>query len=386
MEGIVFLFLLVIFSLKVFALINRENVKNSFIIASGAEILYFGVALLGSSALSAVILHLEYQFVFRILAFLMLFEFFRFKNSFKLSNLAEVGFNKWGVIFGFSIFGSLGISLITSKQLILNAITTSGMFELGYLIVAINIIQAIYLISIFETIVFKNGESIIKNVSNKLLISIFTVAGLLVFLLPQLYLILPGKFSNINAYHISFGFNYHGINGIFALLFAFIMSMVFLYSIDYIKKYKAFYYSFLGLLTLALIEIPLSCSFESFYLFWESMTITSYLLIMHSRSNESIKAAKLYFVMCIGGAYFLQLAFSHFYSLGIENFNEIKNISLTVAVLILIGFGVKAGIVPLHQWLPVAHPAAPIAHPAAPSSISAPLSGILTKAGIFGSL
>jgi NADH-quinone oxidoreductase subunit L/M len=186
-EGIVFLFLLVIFSLKVFALINRENVKNSFIIASGAEILYFGVALLGSSALSAVILHLEYQFVFRILAFLMLFEFFRFKNSFKLSDLAGVGFNKWGVIFGFSIFGSLGISLITSKQLILNAITTSGMFELGYLIVAINIIQAIYLISIFETIVFKNGESIIKNVSNKLLISIFTVAGILVFLLPQIY-------------------------------------------------------------------------------------------------------------------------------------------------------------------------------------------------------
>lgn len=100
---------------------------------------------------------------------------------------------------------------------------------------------------------------------------------------------------------------------------------------------------------------------------------------MHSRSNESIKAAKLYFVMCIAGEYFLQLAFSHFYSFGIENFNEIKKNSLTVAVLMLIGFGVKAGIVPLHQWLPVAHSAAP-------SSISAPLSGILTKAGIFGSL
>ncbi|WP_172413522.1 complex I subunit 5 family protein [Lebetimonas natsushimae] len=376
MEGVIFLFLLIIFSLKVFALINKENVKSSFIIASGAEILYLGVALLGSSALSAVILHLEYQFVFRVLAFLMLFEFFKFKNSVKLSDLAGVGFNKWGVIFGFSIFGSLGISLITSKQLILNSITASGMFELGYLIVAINIVQAIYLISIFETIVFKKGESL-KNISNKILISVFTFAGILVFLLPQIYLILPAKFSNINAYHISFDFNYHGINGVFALLFAFIMSMVFIYSLDYIKKYKAFYYSFLAILTLALIEIPLSSSFESFYLFWETMTITSYLLIMHSRSDESIKAAKLYFVMCIAGAYFLQLTFSHFYSLGIESFSEIVNVSLTVAVLMLIGFGVKAGIVPIHQWLPVAHPAAP-------SSISAPLSGILTKAGIFG--
>ena len=176
MESIVFLFLFAILALKVFALINKEDVKKSFIIASAAEVLYLGVAFLGSYALSAAVLHIEYQTVFRMLAFLMLFEFFTFKNSTKLSDLSGVGFSKWGVIFGFAIFGSLGVSLITSKQLILNSLTNANMFELGYLVVAINITQAVYLISIFENIVFRNGESL-KKINNLLPIGIFTLAA-----------------------------------------------------------------------------------------------------------------------------------------------------------------------------------------------------------------
>jgi formate hydrogenlyase subunit 3/multisubunit Na+/H+ antiporter MnhD subunit len=376
-ESIVLLFLVAILALKVFALINKEDVKKSFIIASAAELLYLGIALLGSSALSAAVLHIEYQVVFRILAFLMLYEFFAFRKSVNLSDLAGVAFNKWGVIFGFAIFGSLGVSLITSKQLIINSFTCEGMFELGYLIVAINIVQAVYLLSVFEKLVFAQGQKSIKKVSNILPIAIFTLAGIAVFVMPQIYLIIPKLFSDIKTFHISFGFDYHGIRGLFALIFAFIMLMVFLYSIDYIKKYKAYYYSALFVLAVALIEVALSDSFESFYLFWELMTISSYLLIMHSRSDASINAAKLYFVMCIAGAYLLQLGFSDFYAFGTENFSDIKEISLNVAILLMLGFGVKAGIVPLHKWLPVAHPEAP-------SSISAPLSGILTKAGVFG--
>jgi len=376
-EAVVFLFLLAILALKVFALINVNDVKKSFIVASTAEVLYLGIAFLGSSALSAAILHIEYQAVFRILAFLMLYEFFNFKNSTNLQDLKGVGFNKWGAVFGFAVFGSLGVSLITSKQLILNSFTCSGMFELGYMIVAINIIQAVYLITLFEKIVFAKGENVLDKVKNILPVGIFTLAGVAVFVLPQVYLIIPKLFSNINSFHLAFGFDYHGIRGIFALIFAFIITMVFLYSFDYIKTYKTFYYSALAVLGVALIEVAMSESFESFYLFWELMTISSYLLIMHSRSDESISAAKLYFVMCIAGAYLLQLAFSNFYAFGIESFSEVKNLSLSTAILLMLGFGVKAGMVPMHKWLPVAHPEAP-------SSISAPLSGILTKAGIFG--
>jgi len=376
-ESVVFLFLLAVLALKVFALINVNDVKKSFIVASAAEVFYLGIAFLGSKALSAAVLHLEYQVVFRILAFLMLYEFFSFKNSTNLEDLKGVGFNKWGAIFGFAVFGSLGVSLITSKQLILNSFTSNGMFELGYMIVAINIIQAIYLITLFEKIVFTKGGESLTNVKSILPVGIFTLAGIAVFVLPQLYLIIPRLFSDINIFHLSFAFDYTGIRGIFALLFAFIMLMVYMYSFDYIKEHKTFYYSALTVLTVALIEVVMSDGFENFYLFWELMTISSYLLIMHSRSEASISAAKLYFIMCIAGAYLLQLGFSEFYTGDMGNFSEIKNISLNVSILLMLGFGVKAGIVPLHKWLPVAHPEAP-------SSISAPLSGILTKAGVFG--
>jgi len=376
-ESIVFLFLLAILALKIFALLNYEDVKKSFIVASVAEVLYLGIAVLGAKALSASVLHIEYQVVFRILAFLMLYEFFEYKKTALLSKLAGVGFSKWGVVFGFAIFGSLGVSLITSKQLIINSFTCSGMFELGYMIVAINVVQAVYLISLFEKIVFSKGSEPLEKVNNILPIGIFTLAGVAVFVLPGIYLIIPKLFADINTFHVSFAFDYTGIRGLFALIFAFVMLMVFVYSFDYIKRYKTYYYSALGVLAVALIEVAMSDGFESFYLFWELMTISSYLLIMHSRSEAAIKAAKIYFVMCIAGAYLLQLAFSNFYAFGLENFIQIKEVSLNVAVLLMLGFGVKAGIVPLHKWLPAAHPEAP-------SSISAPLSGILTKAGILG--
>ena len=377
MQSVVLLFLIAILSLKIFALINKDDVKKSFMIASIAEVLYLGIAIGNFQVLSGVVLHLEYQMAFRILAFLMLLNFFAFKKSNMLSELAGVGFSKWGVVFGFAIFGSLGVSLITSKQLILNALVNNHMFELGYLVVLINIIQAIYLISIFETIVFKKGDKVLKKVSNILPISIFILAGISVFVLPQIYLIIPKLFGDIHTFHLSIGFDYVGIRGLFGLMFLFIMSVVFLYSIDYIKKYRIFYYSSLAILTISLIEVALSDSFEGFYLFWELMTISSYLLIMHSREDSAISAAKLYFVMCIAGAYLLQLAFANFYTQGITSFIEINSLSLSIAILLFLGFGIKAGIVPIHKWLPVAHPEAP-------SSISAPLSGILTKAGIFG--
>ena len=376
MEALLILIFSVIFLGKFYALWIKEDIKKSFIIASLMEFLYLSVGLLGLGALSVSILHIEYQVVFRILAYLMLIEFLAFKGVSKLSELKGVAFNIWGVVFGFAIFGSLGVALVASKQLMLNVLSEHGMFELGYFIVAIGILQAIYLITIFETVVFKNSEEVISKVKNLIPIVVFIFLGLLVFIYPKIYFEFAGL-KNIDVSTITLSYDYYGIRGIFAFIFAFIMTMVFIYSLDYIKENRKFYYSFLAILTLALVEIPLSDKFEHFYLFWELMTISSYLLIMNSRSEKSISAAKIYFVMCIGGAYLLQLAFSQYYAVGIEAFSAIQTITMTIAVLMLLGFGVKAGIVPIHQWLP-------IAHPEAPSSISAPLSGILTKAGIFG--
>ncbi len=375
MEYIVVFAFLAIIGLKIFAIININNIKRSFIIASIAEFFYLSVGVFGFYALSASVLHIEYQLVFRILAILLLFEFL--KRGDTLDRIKGIGFNFAGVVFGFAIFGSLGVSLITSKQLILNALSAEGYFYLGYLVVAINIIEAYYLVTVLERVVFASSKFLSFEIKNKIPVLLLSVFGILVFVWPKVYLIIPDVFYKIHPFSLGVSFDFSGISGLFSVLFLFIMSLVFLYSIDYINNRKVFYYSAFAVLTFALMEIPLNFKFENFYLFWELMTISSYLLIVHPRKDAALKAAKLYFVMCIGGAYFLQHAFSYFYAHSISSFVEINSISVDIAVLMLIGFGVKAGIVPLQAWLPAAHPEAP-------SSISAPLSGILTKAGIFG--
>ena len=377
MSSFLILLLLSIVGLKVFAIMSISDVKKSFLIASSAEFLYLGIGVLSSYAIGASILHIEYQIAFRGLAILMLMGFFKYAKSTSLEDSKGVGWGISGVIFGFAIFGSLGVSLVTSKQLMLNAIINSQFPALGYILIVTSILQAYYLITLFENIVMKNGVEPVKKIDNILPVSAFFVAGVLVFVYPSIYLIIPSVFYKLPIYHLSVNFDFAGINGLFAGLFAFIMFMVFMYSFEYIKTNKKFYYTALSVLTLALIEVVVSYNFENFYLFWELMTISSYLLIMQTREDASISAAKLYFLMCIAGAYILQFVFAHFFVQGLNSFADVNTISITLAILLFIGFGVKAGIVPIHSWLPVAHPEAP-------SSISAPLSGVLTKAGIFG--
>jgi formate hydrogenlyase subunit 3/multisubunit Na+/H+ antiporter MnhD subunit len=136
----------------------------------------------------------------------------------------------------------------------------------------------------------------------------------------------------------------------------------------------------------ALLGVTTSNDFASFYLFWELMTFTSYLLVIHEQTQKALKAGFKYFIMCTSGAYIMLFAILTLHAkLGSFDFNIIsQNLHLlsptllfSLLIMFIIGFGVKAGLVPMHSWLPDAHPVAP-------SSISAPMSGILTKAGIYG--
>ena len=285
MEGCIFILLLIILAVKIFAIFDTKSVKKTFLIASGAEMIYLWTGLISNYSMSATILHLEYQFVFRVLAFLLLINFTMRAKSSNLFDLKGVGWGIWGVIFGFAIFGSLGVSLITSKQLILNAFTQSGFFELGYILVAVNVAQAFYLITLFENIVMKRRENSTGCIKFALPVSLFLVLGILVFVYPELYLMLPKLIYPIETFHLDFNFSLYGIGGIFTLLFLFIMLMSFVYSFDYIKENKLFYYLCLVVLTFALVEIVNSSKFENFYFFWEIMTISSYLLIMYKRDE-----------------------------------------------------------------------------------------------------
>ena len=121
-----------------------------------------------------------------------------------------------------------------------------------------------------------------------------------------------------------------------------------------------------------------------FFVFWELMTLSSYVLVAWEDTKEAHAAAKKYFIMCSAAAAVMLPGLLLFQTWsGTLDIQALPAASLTpaaataAALLVLVGCGVKAGLFPGHGWLPDAHPAAP-------SSISAPLSGVLTKAGIFG--
>ena len=123
-----------------------------------------------------------------------------------------------------------------------------------------------------------------------------------------------------------------------------------------------------------------------FLLFWEIMSVSAYFLVIADRSEESLQAGWLYFVMthigfaCLVAGFFL-MAHGNVFAVWADVSASVASLSpfaQTIAfMLLLAGFGSKAGLVPLHQWLPYAHPQAP-------SGSSALLSGVMLKVALFG--
>jgi len=178
-------------------------------------------------------------------------------------------------------------------------------------------------------------------------------------------------------------------------LFIFIISLIALfcsiYGIGYVKHfYKKYNIGTLGFfyhLFIAGMVLVVTASNGIFFLIaWEIMSVASYFLVVYDRNDENnVKAGFLYLVMTHVGTAFIIAAFLLLYKYtGSFDFEVIKSavtfipssIKNTIFVLSMVGFGVKAGIIPFHIWLPAAHPAAP-------SHISALMSGVMIKTGVF---
>jgi formate hydrogenlyase subunit 3/multisubunit Na+/H+ antiporter MnhD subunit len=123
----------------------------------------------------------------------------------------------------------------------------------------------------------------------------------------------------------------------------------------------------------------------SYLLCWEFMSLASWALVMaHHREPGNAKAGYIYLVMASFGTLALLLAFGLLAGpAGDYGFAAIRSTQHTpyvaglVLILMLLGAGSKAGLVPLHVWLP-------LAHPAAPSHVSALMSGVMTKVAVYG--
>jgi formate hydrogenlyase subunit 3/multisubunit Na+/H+ antiporter MnhD subunit len=170
-----------------------------------------------------------------------------------------------------------------------------------------------------------------------------------------------------------------GLSIMMAVISFLLWSAVFIYSINYIKKDFVRYYALLLLLLGGVQGTVFAKDLINFYVFFEITTIVIYFLIIHKKNTLALKAGYKYILMTLMGAFFILLAILLVYrDTGSYEIIGITKCGLpTAPILFLIGCFIKAGVVPLHIWLPEAHPAAP-------SPISAFLSGIMIKIGAYG--
>jgi hydrogenase-4 component B len=142
-----------------------------------------------------------------------------------------------------------------------------------------------------------------------------------------------------------------------------------------------FYPAYLGAMNLVMFAYDAF----TFLLAWEFMSLTSWALVLaNDRAPENARAGLIYLLMASFGTMMLLLAFGLLAGPeGQITFDAIRQshpepyIAGIVLVLVLIGTGSKAGLVPVHVWLP-------LAHPAAPSHVSALMSGVMTKVAVYG--
>lgn len=182
-------------------------------------------------------------------------------------------------------------------------------------------------------------------------------------------------------------FQADALSAIFVLLAAFLWWAVSIYAPDYMEEEgRGRSFDICTLLTLsAVMGVFLAGDLFTLLLFFELMTIASFFWVIHRWSGEAIRAGYFYLFFSIVGGLFLALAIvivgaatggSLAIGAGPATPLEPRGFAWGVALLIA-GFGIKAGMVPLHLWLPYAHSVAP-------TPASALLSGLLIKVGAYG--
>ena len=182
-------------------------------------------------------------------------------------------------------------------------------------------------------------------------------------------------------------FKLDSLSAFFLCIINFGAAMASLFAIGYGRHEHApervlpFYPAFLAAMNL----VVLADDAFAFLVSWEFMSLVSWGLVMaHHEEEENARAGYVYLVMASFGTICLLLAFALLAGTeGSYDFSTIEGrrhsieLSGLVVVLALIGTGSKAGLVPLHVWLP-------LAHPAAPSHVSALMSGVMTKVAVYG--
>lgn len=217
------------------------------------------------------------------------------------------------------------------------------------------------------------------------------VTGLFFILVLSMYpairegKILLGIFQYF-SFPLSISFKVDQLTFFLGIFFSFVWFMAAIYSPGYMshEHKKGRYYAFFLMAEGGCMGTIFAGDLLGLFVFFEFMALTTYVLIAHEETPVTMFAGAKYLYMTVGGglAVFFGLL-TMFYLTGSATFTrpglitEPSGLAMAAFIAFMIGFGLKAGMFPVHVWLPDAHPAAP-------SPVSAALSGVMLKTGIYG--
>ncbi len=264
------------------------------------------------------------------------------------------------------------------------------MFNLSFVQMNFFIALLLLFVGAFGSLLMRKNDALANWWSG--VATIFAACFGLVVAISVLFFGMTANFStNSTLPLLTFSLKIDPLSAFFIFIISLITILASVYGIDYVKHYYGKYsigtLGFFYNLFIAGMLLVVSANNALFFLIaWEIMSCASYfLVIFENKEIDNVRAGSLYFIMTHIGTAFIMLAFLLLYSVsGSFDFTIIKENIATISplmkdavfLLMLIGFGTKAGIIPLHIWLPRAHPAAP-------SHVSALMSGVMIKTGIY---
>ena len=214
----------------------------------------------------------------------------------------------------------------------------------------------------------------------------FLVILLLIAIYPK---VIQGNIHYVFDQVLLLGISFHiDILGyIILLITAFVWFYVIVYGHEYMTKeiHTTRFFFFLAITYSSVLGTIMSGDLLTMFLFFEVMTLASYMLVIHGQNEKAYKAGYNYIVMgLIGGLLIFTALILLYVNIGDLSFDTaiialqtMGSLRYWIIGLLIMGFGIKAGMAPVHVWLPRAHPVAP-------TPASALLSGVMIKVGAFG--
>ena len=262
----------------------------------------------------------------------------------------------------------------------------------NHLIICLVIIfSAIYLVGAISSLFTYRNPKISNLLSNTC--SMVSSGLLSITMIYKLLFMKDIQFGfGTNIPYLSVSFNIDNLAAFFILIITIVSFIVSLFSFTYMSHYfyrknVAIFGCFYNLFILSMILLVESRNLILFLVFWEFMSLISYFLVIYEHEKSEVqKAGRIYIIMTYTGTAFITAAFAlvaywtKSFDFSAMNSSLIpSNYANIIYVFLLIGFGTKAGIIPMHIWLPYAHPVAP-------SNISALMSGVMIKMSVYGLL